>query len=87
MKRCMKCPEDIKVVRISKQRSDFSVLTTSSYCEATRGDHEGVSMTYIIKGSKITQNCPLCKKVPKGSVRTHELNGSVKNILYPPQKK
>ena len=87
MKRCMKCPEDMRVVKISRQRLEFLVLTTSTFCETIKGNHDGTSMTYIIKGAKITQKCPVCKNPPKGSVRTHVLSESVKQILYPPQKK
>jgi hypothetical protein len=87
MRRCMKCPEDIRVVKITKQRSNFMVTTTSSHCEVIKSSHDGVTMCYLIKGGKITQNCPVCKKPPKGSVGIHELSGSVKGILYPPQKK
>ena len=78
MRRCMACPKDICVVRISRNRSDFVVLTTSSYCETIKGEHEGQHMSYIIKGSKITQKCPICKK---SKARTHNLNGSVINTL------
>ena len=48
MKRFMKCPEDIRVVKISRQRSDFSVLTTSNYCEAIRA----VSYTHLTLPTK-----------------------------------
>ena len=84
MRRCMKCPEDMRVVSITRQKGGFGVLTTSSYCETTKGVHEGVTMSYVIKGSTITQKCPVCTK---SVARTHELSGSVKQALKPSEKK
>jgi len=74
MRRCMKCPSDIRVVSISRQRNDFVALTTSSYCETINGEHQGVTMSYIIKNKCIRQKCPNCKK---NTSRTHKLSGSV----------
>ena len=78
MRRCMKCPSDIEVVSISRQKSGFTALTTSSYCETIGGEHDGVVMSYVIKGSQITQKCPMCTK---SNARTHNLSGSVMKIL------
>jgi hypothetical protein len=80
MYRCMKCPEDTRVISISRHKNDFVVLTTSTLCENIKGDHEGCTMSYIIKGTRITQKCPVCKK---SVARTHELSGSVKQALRP----
>jgi hypothetical protein len=87
IQRFMACPEDTHVVKITRLKKDFTVLTTSSYCEIIRGDHEGAAMSYVIKNGKISQKCPVCKRTPKGSVRVHELSGSVKQALKPPEKK
>jgi hypothetical protein len=87
MQKCMDCPKDTRVVKITRQKSDFIVLTTSNYCEAIKSSHEGSAMSYIIKNGTITQKCSICKKVPKGKVRTHELSGNVKKALRPPEKK
>jgi hypothetical protein len=87
IQRFMACPEDTHVVKITRLKKDFTVLTTSSYCEIIRGDHEGAAMSYVIKSGKISQKCPVCKRTPKGSVRVHELSGSVKQALKPPEKK
>ena len=87
MQKCMDCPKDIRVVKITRQKSDFIVLTTSNYCEAIKSSHEGSAMSYIIKNGTITQKCSICKKVPKGKVRTHELSGNVKKALRPSEKK
>jgi hypothetical protein len=84
MHRCMKCPEDTRVVSITRQKNALSVLTTATYCETIKGDHEGCTMSYIIKGTKITQKCPVCKK---SVARTYELSGSVKQALKPNGKK
>jgi len=84
MKKCMKCPEDIHIVSISRQKNDFVALTTSSYCEEIKGEHEGVTMSYLIKKNKIVQKCPLCKK---SAARTHVLGSSIVEKLYPPRKK
>ena len=84
MRRCMKCPEDTRVVSITQQKNAYTALTTVAHCETIKGEHEGVTMSYVIKGTKITQKCPICKK---STARTHELSGSVKQALRPPEKK
>jgi hypothetical protein len=78
MRRCMKCPEGTRVVSIKQQKGIFTALTTSTYCETIKGDHQDCTMSYVIKGGKITQKCPICKK---STARTHELSGSVKEAL------
>lgn len=80
----MKCPSDIRVVNITRQKNTFMVLTTSSYCETIQGDHEGQVMTYTINKNKITQKCPVCTKQ---NARTHLLGAGITSILYPPTKK
>lgn len=84
MRRCMKCSEDTRVVSITQQKNTFTVLTTVTHCETINGEHEGSTMSYVIQGTKITQKCPICKK---SAARTHELSGSVKQTLRPPEKK
>lgn len=84
MRKCMKCPDNTTIVSISRQKSNFVALTTSSYCETIRGDHDGQTMSYVINKNKITQKCPICTKQ---TARTHVLGSSVTSILYPPQKK
>ena len=66
------------VVKIENNKTQFTALTTSTYCETIRGVHEGVSMSYIIKGREIRQKCPKCKK--NGS-RTHILNNEIVKVL------
>src|SRR6056300_896246 len=78
MCRCMKCPEGTRVVSIKQQKGSFIALTTSTYCETIKGDHQDCTMSYVIKGTKITQKCPICKK---STARTHELSGTVKEAL------
>jgi hypothetical protein len=78
MRRFMKCPEDIRIVSISRNRNEFIALTTHTYCETIKGEHEGHHMSYSIKGSQITQKCPVCKK---NLSRTHKLSGSVIDAL------
>ena len=80
MRRCMECPDETSVVSISRQKGGFIVLTTTNYCETIRGTHEGQPMSYVIKNKQITQKCPICKK---NNAKTHNLSGSVKQILYP----
>ena len=87
MQKCMDCPKDTRVVKITRQKNEFIVLTTSNYCEAIKSSHDGSAMSYIIKNGTITQKCSICKKIPKGRVRTHELSGNVKKALRPPEKK
>lgn len=78
MRRCMKCPEDLKVVSIHKQKNTFIALTTSTYCETIKAKHEGETMSYVIKSGHITQKCPICKK---NNSRTHKLSSNVINAL------
>jgi hypothetical protein len=84
MRRCMKCPEDIRVVTISKQKNEFVALTTSNYCETFKGVHGEQTMSYVIKNKTISQKCPVCTKQ---NSRVHKLSSSVISILYPAQKK
>ncbi|ABY27867.1 hypothetical protein OtV5_077 [Ostreococcus tauri virus OtV5] len=78
IRRCMKCPEDTRVVSIARQKNGFTALTTSSYCETIGGDHQDCTMSYVIRDGKITQKCPVCTK---STARTHDLSGSVKEAL------
>ena len=82
MQKHMKCPDDTRVIGITQLKKNFVVSTTSSYCEIIKGNHDGHTMSYVINGGyTITQKCPVCKRVPKGSVSTHCLSGSVKEAL------
>ena len=78
MRRCMNCPEDVRVVTISRGKNEFTAITTYTYCETIKGEHEGQTMSYTIKGSQITQKCPVCKK---NRSRTHKLSNSVIEAL------
>jgi hypothetical protein len=79
MRRCMKCPEDVRVVTIERgKNNEFVALTTHTYCETIKGEHEGQHMSYSIKGSQIKQKCPVCTK---NLSRTHKLSGSVIDAL------
>jgi hypothetical protein len=60
------------VVTIRRNKASHVALTDSSYCESIKGDHPESVMSYIIKGNKITQQCPLCKG-KKNKARTHVL--------------
>jgi len=80
LQKWMKCPEDTRVINISRQKKDFIAFTTSTYCETIQGDHDGQYMSYIIKKYEITQKCPMCVK---GKARTHRLSGSIVQALYP----
>ena len=84
IRKCMGAPEDIRVVSISGVNREFVALTTSTYCETIRGNHEGQNMSYSIKKYEITQKCPVCTK---GKARTHRLSASVVEALYPSEKK
>lgn len=81
----MKNGQGIHVVEISKNKTEFIVLTTGRYCERIKGQHDGdVTMSYIINKCLISQKCPICKdgkNKPKSSV--HRLSASVVNALKP----
>lgn len=64
--------ENTSVVNIRRDKASHIVLTTSSYCESIRDTHPDLVMSYVIKGNKITQQCPLCKG-KKNKARTHTL--------------
>ena len=63
---------DTNVVNIKRNKTNQVALTTSSYCESIKGEHPDTVMSYVIKGNKITQQCPLCKG-KKSNARTHVL--------------
>jgi len=81
----MKNGQGIHVVKISKNKTEFVVLTTGKYCERIKGQHDGdVTMSYIIRKGLISQKCPICrdgKNKPKSVV--HRLSASVINALKP----
>ena len=70
LQRFMEGQAETTVVDIKKNKTNYVVLTTSTYCETIKGDHADRVMSYTIKGSKITQQCPLCKG-KKSTARTH----------------
>jgi hypothetical protein len=63
---------DTTVVSVKRNKTNHVALTTSTYCESIRGDHPDNVMSYIIKGNKITQQCPICKG-KKNKARTHTI--------------
>ena len=74
----MQGPEELQVIHITGEKSNFIALTNSSYCETIRGTHEDAVMSYQIKGKEIKQNCPQCKK---NTSRTHCLPHGIVKIL------
>ena len=78
IKKSMKAPEDTQVVSIRKDKNKFVALTTSTYCESLKGNHEDVVMSYIIHGKEIKQLCPKCKK---NTSRTHCLHMNIVKLL------
>ena len=78
IKKSMKAPEDTQVVSIRKDKNKFVALTTSTYCESLKGNHEDVVMSYIINGKEIKQLCPKCKK---NTSRTHCLHMNIVKLL------
>ena len=71
-------PEDLQVVNVNNDKTQFIALTNSSYCETIKGAHEDVVMSYTIKGKEIRQRCPKCKK---NTSRTHGLPHDIIKIL------
>jgi hypothetical protein len=78
IKKHMHGPEDLQVVNVNKDKTQFIALTNSSYCETIKGTHEDVVMSYMIKGREIRQKCPRCKK---NTSRTHGLPHDIIKIL------
>jgi len=78
IKKNMRGPDDLQVLTIKRDKSNFIVFTNSSYCETIKGTHENVTMSYNVKGKEIKQVCPHCKK---NSARTHCLTQHIIKIL------
>lgn len=74
----MQCQDTTNVVSITPLKKGWNVLTTSNYCEMTRGTHDNVDMTYVIEKNTISQKCPLCKS---STARKHVLYPSIINLL------
>jgi hypothetical protein len=69
---------DVKIVSVTKIKKQYTVLTTSHYCETIGEDHEDKAMSYVIEGKIITQKCPVCRK---STSRKHELPHAVVKVL------
>jgi hypothetical protein len=78
IKKHMYGPEDLQVLKVTKDKAKLLVLTNSNYCETIGGIHENVTMSYSIKGKEIVQKCPTCKK---SKARKHCLTSNVLKIL------
>ena len=78
IKRHMNAPDDLQVLNVKKDRTNFLVLTNSNFCETIKGSHDSVTMSYFIKGKEIIQKCPLCKK---SKARKHCLTSNVLKVL------
>lgn len=78
IKKNMRGPADLRVISISKERSNFVALTDSNYCETIKGMHEEAVMSYVIKGKEIKQRCPRCKN---NTSRAHCLNLDIVKVL------
>ena len=78
IKKHMYGPEDLQVIHVTKDKSNFVALTNSNYCETIKGMHEDAVMSYLIKGKEIKQNCPRCKN---NTPRTHCLTQDIIKIL------
>ena len=78
IKKHMRGPEDLQVLKVTKDKTNLLALTNSNYCETIGGPHENVTMSYSIKGKEIVQKCPICKK---SSARKHCLTPNVLKVL------
>jgi hypothetical protein len=78
IKKHMHGPDDLQVVNVNRDKTQFLALTNSNYCETIKGTHEDVVMSYTIKGKEIRQRCPRCKK---NTSRTHGLPHDIIKIL------
>jgi len=78
IKKHMRGPEDLQVLKITKDKMGFMALTNSNVCETIGGTHENVTMSYSIKGKEIVQKCPICKK---SKARKHCLTSNVLKVL------
>src|SRR5210317_2212286 len=78
IKKHMHGPEDLQVLKVTKDRTNLLALTNSNYCETIGGFHENVTMSYSIKGKEIVQKCPVCKK---SKARKHCLTSNVLKVL------
>lgn len=76
----MKTNGDVGIVNITREKGNFLVMTTSTYCETISGEHENKTMSYIISKNKIKQKCPICKR---SKARTHTLHSGIMEKLHP----
>ena len=65
---------------VGREKGNFLVMTTSTYCETISGEHENKTMSYIISKNKIKQKCPICKR---SKARTHTLHSGITEKLHP----
>jgi hypothetical protein len=78
IKKFMRGPEDLQVLKVTKDKTGFMALTNSNICDTIGGPHENVTMSYSIKGKEIVQKCPVCKK---SKARKHCLTPNVVKVL------
>ena len=78
IKKNMRGPDDLRIVTISKEKTNIVALTNSNYCETIKGMHEEAVMSYVIKGKEIKQRCPRCKN---NTGRAHCLGLDIIKVL------
>ena len=74
----VKGQENTMVVNVKRDKTTFTVLTTSNLCETTNSKHDDANMTYVIKKNQITQKCPVCKR---NKSRAYALTPDVLKVL------
>ena len=77
----MKTPSGVQITRITQEKTNFLVLTASTYCESIKGAHDDKWMSYVIdKKFRITQRCPECTG-KRNKARTYQLTPDVVKVL------
>jgi len=74
---------NLKVIKIQKNKQNYIIGTTSTYCEIAGENHGGDKCTSFIltKKGKINQDCGICKTKKRGTI--HNISPRVMEVLYP----
>lgn len=72
---------NLKVIKIQKNRQNYIIGTTSTYCEIAGENHDDKCTSFILTSKgKINQDCGICK-IKKGKI--YSISPRVMGVLYP----
>jgi hypothetical protein len=53
---------NLKIIKIVKNKNSFTIFTNSLYCELAKSNHEKY-ISYKVNGGVLSQDCPCKKKI------------------------